>query len=178
MRERIQAASDAKMAEKVTAIGPELMRRVEKSIVLQMIDQGWRDHLAQLDMLRHGVNLRAYGQKQPILEYQREAFNMFNELMAGLRERVTTFLSRIEMRSEPPPEDLQPQARQALAVHETPRNQIGDGGAPEAAVRRVAPEHRNPNDPTSWGKVARNEACPCGSGKKFKHCHGAVEEVA
>ena len=182
MRERIQAASDAKVADKVASIGPDLMRRVEKSIVLQMIDQGWRDHLAQLDMLRHGVNLRAYGQKQPILEYQREAFVMFNELMTGLRERVTSFLSRIELRSEPPPEDLQPQVRQTQALHETPRAQIGDGGAPESttqrALPRVAPEQRNSNDPSTWGKVARNEACPCSSGKKFKHCHGAVEEVA
>jgi preprotein translocase subunit SecA len=183
MRERIQAASDAKMNDKVSTIGPELMRRVEKSIVLQMIDQGWRDHLAQLDMLRHSVNLRAYGQKQPLLEYQREAFGMFTDLMSGLRERVTAFLSRIELRAEPPPEDLQPQmSKRAQAVHERPQAQIGDGGVQEGAAQRalprVAPEHRNPNDPGTWGKVARNEACPCGSGKKFKHCHGAVEEVA
>ena len=186
IRERVQAASDAKMADKTAAIGPDLMRRVEKSIVLQMIDQGWRDHLAQLDMLRHGVNLRAYGQKQPLLEYQREAFNMFSELMSGLRERVTAFLSRVELRTEPPPEDLQPQAPQRMqAIHERPAAQIGDAGAAEGAqsagtraLPRVAPEQRNPNDPATWGKVARNEACPCGSGKKFKHCHGTVEEVA
>ena len=182
MRERILAASDAKMTAKVASVGPDLMRRVEKSIVLQMIDQGWRDHLAQLDMLRHSVNLRAYGQKQPLLEYQREAFNMFNELMSGLRERVTAFLSRVELRTEPPPEDLQPQAPQHMrAVHETPASQIGGDSPSENAQRalpRVAPEQRNANDPATWGKVARNEACPCGSGKKFKHCHGAVEEVA
>jgi preprotein translocase subunit SecA len=182
MRDRIMAASNAKMTAKVEAIGPDLMRRVEKSIVLQMIDQGWRDHLAQLDMLRHGVNLRAYGQKQPLLEYQREAFVMFNELMSGLRERVTAFLSRVELRAEPPPEDLQPQAPQiARATHETPRAQIGDAGHDPAAQRvmpRLAPEQRNPTDPATWGRVARNEACPCGSAKKFKHCHGAVEDAA
>ena len=182
MRDRILAASNAKMKDKVESIGPDLMRRVEKSIVLQMIDQGWRDHLAQLDMLRHGVNLRAYGQKQPLLEYQREAFVMFNELMSGLRERVTAFLSRVELRSEPPPEDLQPQAPQlARASHETPRAQVGDAGVDPTAQRalpRVAPEQRNPNDPATWGRVARNEACPCGSGKKFKHCHGTVEDAA
>ncbi len=182
MRERIQAASDAKLTAKTAEIGPELMRRVEKSIVLQMIDQGWRDHLAQLDMLRHSVNLRAYGQKQPLLEYQREAFNMFNDLMSGLRERVTAFLSRVELRPQTPPEDLEPQAPQRLrAIHETPAGQFGEDATAETArraVSRVAPEERNPNDPATWGKVARNEACPCGSGKKFKHCHGAVEEVA
>ncbi len=182
IRDRIQAAHDTKMKDKVENIGPDLMRRVEKSIILQMIDQGWRDHLAQLDMLRHGVNLRAYGQKQPLLEYQREAFGMFNDLMTGLRERVTTFLSRVEVRQEPPPEDLAPATpRRAQALHETPRAQIGDQGSAESGPRalpRVAPEERNPTDPATWGRVARNEACPCGSGKKFKHCHGAVEDAA
>src|SRR5262249_59543336 len=110
IRDRIAAAADAKFAEKVASVGDDLMRRVEKSLILQMIDQGWRDHLAQLDMLRHGVNLRAYGQKQPLLEYQREAFEMFNELLAGLRERVTSILSRIELRTAPAAEDLQPRA--------------------------------------------------------------------
>ena len=159
------------------------MRRVEKSIVLQMIDQGWRDHLAQLDMLRHSVNLRAYGQKQPLMEYQREAFVMFNELLSGLRERVTAFLSRVELRTEPPPEALQPPPPPRMrAVHEQPQSEIGASRAQDLAAQRVlpriAPEERVPTDPGTWGKVARNEACPCGSGKKFKHCHGAVEEVA
>jgi len=184
IRERIQKASDAKMLAKTAETGPEVMRRVEKSIVLQMIDHGWRDHLAQLDMLRHGVNLRAYGQKQPILEYQREAFNMFGELMTGLRERVTAFLSRIEFRNEPPPErDLTPPPRQMTATHQAPQQQVGeavtaDDLAAQRLLPRVAPESRNPNDPATWGKVARNEACPCGSGKKFKHCHGSVEDAA
>jgi preprotein translocase subunit SecA len=178
IRERITALSDAKFNEKSSAIGPDVMRRVEKSLVLQMIDQGWRDHLAQLDMLRHSVNLRAYGQKQPILEYQREAFVMFDELLSGLRERVTAFLSRVELRTEPPPEDLQPQApRRIRAIHEQPASEIGGGGVGQAHSR-VAAEDRVPNDPSTWGKVARNEACPCGSGRKFKHCHGAVEDVA
>ncbi len=180
IRERIQKASDAKMSEKEGNISPHIMRQVEKSIVLQMIDQGWRDHLAQLDMLRHGVNLRAYGQKQPLLEYQREAFVMFNDLMSSLRERVTIFLSRVELRNEPPPEDLQPQVPAgARAIHETPRPQIGASeAARQQMMPRVAAEERNPNDPATWGRVSRNEACPCGSGKKFKHCHGNVEEVA
>jgi len=182
IRDRIQNISNEKFNEKAAAIGQDVMRRVEKSLILQMIDQGWRDHLAQLDMLRHGVNLRAYGQKQPLLEYQREAFNMFNDLMQGLRERVTVFLSRVEIRNDPPPEDLQPHAPQHMrTLHERPAAQIGDNTGPDdgrRAMARVAPEARNPNDPGTWGKVARNEACPCGSSKKFKHCHGAVEDVA
>jgi len=183
IRERITALSDAKFNEKVTAISPDVMRRVEKSLVLQMIDQGWRDHLAQLDMLRHGVNLRAYGQKQPLLEYQREAFAMFNTLLSGLRERVTSILSRVELRVAPPPEDLEPRAPVgAREVKEQVQPLIGsaapfaqDAPRPQSRVR---PDERNPNDPSSWGKVARNEACPCGSGKKYKHCHGGVEDAS
>jgi preprotein translocase subunit SecA len=179
IRERITAAADARFNEKASSIGPETMRRVEKSLVLQMIDQGWRDHLAQLDMLRHGVNLRAYGQKQPLLEYQRESFNMFTEMLSGLRERVTSILSRIELRSEPAPEDLRPPAPlRGREVKEQVNSGIGDPLGDQLSLPRVAPESRNPNDPATWGKVARNEACPCGSGKKFKHCHGTVEEVA
>jgi preprotein translocase subunit SecA len=173
IRERIHQASDARTAERNASVGEDTMRRVEKSLVLQMIDQGWRDHLAQLDMLRHGVNLRAYGQKQPLLEYQREAFGMFQEMLAGLRERVTSILSRVVVRTEPPPEDLKPRP--------LPTTLIGGEAAAEPQPARVAaavpPEERNPTDPNSWGRVARNEPCPCGSGKKFKHCHGVPRQA-
>jgi len=180
IRERITHAADARFTEKASTLGPDTMRRVEKSLILQMIDQGWRDHLAQLDMLRHGVNLRAYGQKQPLLEYQRESFEMFTELMSSLRERVTSILSRIEFRAEPSPESLQPRAPvRGREIHEQVNSGIGDAGlADQRALPRVAPESRDPNDPATWGRIARNEPCPCGSGKKFKHCHGASEQVA
>ena len=184
IRERITQASDAKFNEKADAVGPDLMRRVEKSLVLQMIDQAWRDHLAQLDMLRHGVNLRAYGQKQPLLEYQREAFDMFNLLLTGLRERVTSILSRVELRTTPPPEDLEPRAPQGHEVKEQVQPVVGSIAPLPSAIDaqrmlpRVRADQRDPSDPSSWGKVARNESCPCGSGKKYKHCHGTVEEVA
>ena len=125
IRDRIQNISNEEFNEKAAAIGQDVMRRVEKSLILQMIDQGWRDHLAQLDMLRHGVNLRAYGQKQPLLEYQREAFQMFNEMLEALREKVTTILSRIEFRAEPAPEDLQPRMpTRAREVHEIGRAHV------------------------------------------------------
>ncbi len=180
IRERIAHAADARFNEKSSSIGPETMRRVEKSLILQMIDQGWRDHLAQLDMLRHGVNLRAYGQKQPLLEYQRESFEMFTELLSSLRERVTSILSRIELRAEPSPEALQPRAPvRGREVHEHVNSGIGDAGlADQRALPRVTADNRDPNDPATWGRVARNEACPCGSGKKFKHCHGSADEAA
>ena len=185
IRDRITQAADTKFTTKVATFGEDLMRRVEKSLILQTIDQGWRDHLAQLDMLRHGVNLRAYGQKQPLLEYQREAFVMFNEMLSSLRERVTTMLSRIEIRNEPTPVDLAPPPMlQTREIHpELPPVVGGDGTtesdlAAQRAFLRVAPEQRDPNDPSTWGRVSRNEACPCGSGKKFKHCHGVESEVA
>ena len=184
IRERVTEASNAKINSKKSAIGDDVMRRVEKSLVLQMIDQAWRDHLAQLDMLRQAVNLRALGQKTPLLEYQRESFDMFEALLTGLRERVTSVLSRVELRREPAPEDLRPKTpAQRQATKEQIQPGAGGGIPPSAAAAqrslpRVNPDSRNPNDPSSWGKVSRNEACPCGSGKKYKHCHGAVEEVA
>ncbi len=185
IRERITHAADTKFADKAVNFGEELMRRIEKSLILQAIDQGWRDHLAQLDMLRHGVNLRAYGQKQPLLEYQREAFIMFNELLTGLRERVVTMLSRIEIRTEPAPEDFRPPTLQTREIKEQVAPIVGGDGTTEsdlaaqrAGLPRVTAEQRDPNDPSTWGKVSRNEACPCGSGKKFKHCHGIEREVA
>ena len=183
IRDRIMEASDAKIEAKRAAIGDDVMRRVEKSLVLQMIDQAWRDHLAQLDMLRQAVNLRAFGQKTPLLEYQRESFDMFEALLTGLRERVTGVLSRVELRREPAPEDLQPKTPSRMqTVKEDPQQSIGAsksvGDAAQRSLPRVSPDARDPNVPSTWGKVSRNEACPCGSGKKFKHCHGAVEEVA
>ncbi len=173
--ERITAAIDKKMGDKLTAYGPELMRRVEKSLLLQTIDHGWRDHLARLDYLRHGVNLRAYGQKQPLLEYQREAYVMFEEMLGSLRERLTSILSRIEIRQDPTPETLAPKPTikldQARSLNPPSRTQEFVSAR---AQGRQQSDQRNPADPATWGKVARNELCPCGSGKKFKHCHGTA----
>ncbi|MDX2143142.1 MAG: preprotein translocase subunit SecA [Rhodospirillaceae bacterium] len=180
IRDRMTAAIDQRMTDKLASFGPDLMRRVEKSLLLQTIDHGWRDHLARLDYLRHGVNLRAYGQKTPLLEYQREAFIMFEEMLSSLRERITTVLARVELRTEPAPEDLKPPPPKIVRDIERAQN-------PSAATRefvaaravgRTTPDRRDPNDPATWGKVARNEACPCGSGKKFKHCHGTLTAEA
>jgi preprotein translocase subunit SecA len=178
IRDRITQASDASMDERTADAGEETMRQVEKSVVLQMIDQGWRDHLAQLDMLRHGVNLRAYGQKQPLLEYQREAFGLFQEMLAGLREKVTSILSRVVIRTQPVEEDLKPAPPKAATAPPLMAASEPQGAAGPRSVPYVPPEHRNPNDPSSWGRVARNEPCPCGSGKKFKHCHGIHSRAA
>ena len=175
MRDRILNTINEKMDAKTANYGAELMRRVEKSLLLQTIDQGWRDHLARLDYLRHGVNLRAYGQKQPLLEYQREAYVMFEEMLESLRERITSILARIEIRTEPTAEQLEPKPAlkpdQLRGLKPTPQTQEFVAAR---VVARANPNERNPTDPGSWGKVSRNEACPCGSGKKYKHCHGTV----
>ena len=181
IRDRMVQAADRKMAEKSANFGPDIMRRVEKSLVLQMVDAGWRDHLQQLDYLRGSINLRSYGQKQPLLEYQKESFQMFQKMLESLREKVTEILARVEIQMQPAPEDLKPVGPKGT--------QLGRGPTPEQAEARqkrveeigrqrsrprIRPEERNPNDPSTWGKVSRNESCPCGSGKKFKHCHGLV----
>jgi preprotein translocase subunit SecA len=178
IRERITAAIDTKMDAKTADFGPELMRKVEKSLLLQTIDHGWRDHLARLDYLRHGVNLRAYGQKQPLLEYQREAYVMFEEMLESLRERTTSILSRVEVRKESAAEDLKPKpALKPDQVRALNPSRSTQAFVASRAVGRQADEQRNPADPATWGKVARNETCPCGSGKKYKHCHGAISGV-
>lgn len=175
IRDRVIDASNRKMAEKSVNAGTDVMRRVEKSLVLQMIDAGWRDHLQQLDFLRASINLRSYGQKQPLLEYQKESFGMFQEMLEGLRERVTEILSRVEIKVEPTPDQLKPVGPRGVSPEqaEARRKRIEEIGQ-QRAMPRVSAKERDATDPTTWGKVSRNEPCPCGSGKKYKHCHGVV----
>ncbi|MEQ8509022.1 MAG: preprotein translocase subunit SecA [Rhodospirillaceae bacterium] len=178
IRDRMIAQSDSKMAQKSVNVGPDVMRRVEKSLVLQMIDAGWRDHLQRLDYLRGSVGLRSYAQKQPLLEYQKESFTMFQEMLEGLRERVTEILSRVEIKVEPTEDQLKPAgpripkgfSPEEVAARRKRVDEIGQ----QRAMPRIKPDDRDPNDPATWGKVSRNEVCPCGSGKKYKHCHGVV----
>ncbi len=186
MKERILAASDRKMAEKAANYGPDVMRTVEKSLLLQLLDQSWKEHLLQLDHLRHGIGLRAYGQRDPLNEYKREAFNMFDEMLGQLRERVTEVLSHVELRVEQPQQAaaaLAPQApRQmhegrtdpAFATAGAGSDAPPDGGGAAAKAQPVRNPAFDAADPGTWGKVARNAACPCGSGRKYKHCHGKV----
>ena len=146
VEERLTDMSDRYMAEKAVRIGPDTMRMAEKSLLLQVLDQQWKLHLLSLDQLRQGISLRAYAQKDPLNEYKREAFEMFEGLLAGLRETVTMVLSHVEIR--------QPEPETAAAA---PSEAAGSAAA--------APVNR---------KVSRNEPCPCGSGKKYKHCHGKL----
>ena len=187
VRERITDAADKAFAKKVADYTPEVMRMAEKSILLQLLDQTWKDHLLSLDHLRQGINLRAYAQKDPLNEYKREAFDLFSEMLGSLRENVTGVMSHLEIQAEEDV-DLRPRGL-STEMHET-RNDpalemalLGDGdllledGPPGGGMplRTNAPAAEvDPNNPASWGKVARNALCPCGSGKKFKHCHGRV----
>ena len=192
---RVERRADEHMAAKVGQWGSDVIRYVEKSILLQTLDHLWREHLVMLDHLRQVIGLRGYGQRDPLNEYKAEAFSLFEAMSQSLREAVTAQLMRVEIMASPPPEQQHPvplpvmeahkidpttgedEMALALAGAETlARHGIGPsaGGAMPAAARNAAAPApaRNPQDPTSWGKVGRNEACPCGSGKKFKHCHG------
>jgi len=162
IRERVTDAVERKMAEKAARIGPDVMRMAEKTLLLQILDQNWKEHLLGLDHLRHGIGLRAYGQRDPLNEYKREAFDMFESMMTHLREQTTQLLAHIEIRQ---PEPMQPgPPPQAPAA--PPSAQLQTGG-PQA-------NGADPNNPASWKNVSRNAACPCGSGKKYKHCHGRL----
>jgi preprotein translocase subunit SecA len=186
IEERIVAASDRKMAEKTANYGPELMRMAEKSLLLQLLDQTWKDHLLSLDHLRQGINLRAYAQRDPLNEYKREAFELFEGMLGHLREQVTSVLSHVELRFEAPPEPP-PGFSEAAAPAER-EAVLAEAGAmpgpgrmppppPPRPARRppAAPAGERPAGPRApWAGTPRNAACPCGSGKKFKHCHGRL----
>ncbi|MFA6019273.1 MAG: preprotein translocase subunit SecA [Rhodospirillales bacterium] len=163
---RVTEAVENKMAHKAADYGPDLMRQVEHSILVQMLDQCWKEHLLGLDHLRQGIGLRAYGQRDPLNEYKREAFNLFSLMLEGLKERVVSLLAHVELRFEEPPPDLLAPPKPGK-MFET-RHDPAFGPVPDEAPPM------DPNDPNSWARTPRNSPCPCGSGKKYKHCHGAV----
>jgi preprotein translocase subunit SecA len=175
---RVERRADEHMAAKVAQWGPDVMRYVEKSILLQSLDHLWREHLLMLEHLRQVIGLRGFGQRDPLNEYKSEAFQLFESLLSHLREAVTAQLMRVEIMQAPQPEPqnlpfmeahhLNPATGEdELAMSETVATLARNAGA--AVSNTVA---RDPKDPSTWGKVGRNETCPCGSGKKFKHCHG------
>ncbi len=176
---RVERRADEHMAAKVAQWGSDLMRQIEKTVLLQILDHLWREHLVMLEHLRQVIGLRGYGQRDPLNEYKAEGFNLFEAMSQNLREQVTAQLMRLEIVAQPPPEAQQLPYMEAS--HVDPAS--GEGGmnydfadAPlspaYAGNGTVRAAERNPKDPSSWGKVGRNEACPCGSGKKYKHCHG------
>ncbi|RUU13019.1 preprotein translocase subunit SecA [Mesorhizobium sp. USDA-HM6] len=179
IRERISAAAEAAAKERAERFGPDVMSYVERSVVLQTLDHLWREHIVNLDHLRSVVGFRGYAQRDPLQEYKGEAFELFQGMLGNLRQAVTAQLMRVELvrqAAEAPP----PEAPDMFGSHldGTTGEDDFQGGETALLVRQesnaiVAPENRDPKNPATWGKVGRNEACPCGSGKKYKHCHGA-----
>ena len=207
--DRLKKQSASKMAAKTANYGAELMRLAEKSLLLQLLDQTWKEHLLALDHLRQGIGLRAYGQKDPLNEYKREAFDMFEGMLDNLRETVTSVMCHLELSVDAEELAAMEAAQTEMDMQETRMDpafadaemaMAGDPGLHPAAPMQTQNAATNvltadtdpadappgwelnaalgrwvdPNDPESWGKVPRNAACPCGSGKKYKHCHGRV----
>ncbi len=174
---RIKEAADKAAAEKAERFGPQIMTYVEKSVIMQSLDNLWREHLVNLDHLRSVVGFRGYAQRDPLNEYKTEAFELFQSMLANLREVVISQLMRVEIVREAPPEPELPPMTGRHIDGTTGENDFDDAAWSEHQHdnRSVPPAERDPADPRTWGKVSRNEACPCGSGKKYKHCHGAFE---
>ncbi|MBZ9886173.1 preprotein translocase subunit SecA [Mesorhizobium sp. CA10] len=178
IRERITAAADAAAKERADRFGPDVMNYVERSVVLQTLDHLWREHIVNLDHLRSVVGFRGYAQRDPLQEYKSEAFELFQAMLGNLEQAVTAQLMRVELvrqAADAPP----PEAPEMFGSHIDGSTGEDDfqGGETALLIRQdtnavVAPENRDPKNPASWGKVGRNELCPCGSGKKYKHCHG------
>jgi len=182
IHERITKAVEERVAAKEANYGPEIMRDVEKSLLLQLLDQLWKDHLLTLDHLRQGIGLRAYAQRDPLNEYKREAFDLFEEMLAMLRERVTQVMSHVELEVGEPSQ-FNPTQQEMTETREDPAfvGEAAYAGDQDPAplpfgpvVRRQASDNLDPDDPSTWGRVSRNSACPCKSGRKYKHCHGKL----
>ncbi len=171
VKDRLRRTADEAMAQKVARYTPDVMRQVEKAILLQTLDNLWREHLANLDHLRSVVGFRGYAQRDPLQEYKTEAFTLFEAMLAQLRQMTTAQLLRVELVTEQPP---QMPAEPEMHAHHIDPLTGEDEMALADAQTVVAAGQRDPNNPATWGKVGRNEACPCGSGKKYKHCHGAL----
>ncbi|MCM2561927.1 preprotein translocase subunit SecA [Lutimaribacter sp. EGI FJ00015] len=170
--ERLEEASDKLMAEKAEAFGADTMRQIEKQILLQTIDGKWREHLLTLEHLRSVVGFRGYAQRDPLNEYKSESFHLFETMLDSLRTEVTQKLSQIR----PLTEQEQQAMVQELAAQQAAQQAALDQATAESEARTVAELEGgfDENDPSTWGNPGRNEVCPCGSGKKFKHCHGRV----
>jgi preprotein translocase subunit SecA len=156
------------------------MRLVEKNVLLQILDQVWKEHLLALDHLRQGIGLRAYGQRDPLNEYKAEAFALFNGMLEELKERVTSNLARVELGPDPnlapPPRPqgvlIESHAEPALEMAASEPAYEMAGGETRVTAMPARTDQVDPNDMSTWRNSPRNAPCPCGSGKKFKHCHG------
>ncbi len=171
MSEKIIKETDTLIAQKNALVPSSIIHLVEKSIVLQTLDQLWKEHIATLDLMRHTIVLRAYGQKDPLNEYKREAFNMFSDMLDLLKERITVLICRTTIQQgsdqDVKEQEQKTQNRKMEAIHESIENR--SGVAPENK-----PSNQNIEEHPEWKNISRNSPCPCGSGKKYKHCHGKV----
>ena len=168
-------------ADKEQKYGDQIMRKIEKQIFLITLDSEWKDHLLSLDKLRQSINLRAYAQKDPLIEYKKEGFNMFEDMMLRVEEQMISRLSHVEISvssnegevnliaQAPKPKTFESRVEPNFSPAKNENVKV-----PTAPIRsHVDPENRDPRDPSTWGQVGRNEPCPCKSGKKYKNCHGA-----
>jgi len=181
IRERVTTAVDGYYNSKREKYTPDIMRQVEKAVLLQTLDRLWREHIVTVDYLRQVIHLRGYGQRDPLNEYKTEGFTLFADMVARMKEAVVSQLMRIEIQTRPD-DDLLPNADELppMEVHHQDMTTGLDDAAEtqpafgtmgfEVATKTAA---RDPKKPETWGKVGRNDDCPCGSGKKYKHCHGA-----
>jgi preprotein translocase subunit SecA len=186
VRERLVRAADEKAAKKAADFGPQIIRQIEKAVLLQTLDHLWREHLVTMEHLRQVIGLRGYGQRDPLNEYKSESFTLFEHVLARLREAVTGQLMHVELsqQQDVPPLDvaelppmeahhLDPTTGEDAFVLEAADAGGATLGNVGPARTRKAAQGPNPANPSTWGKVQRNALCPCGSGKKYKHCHGA-----
>ena len=180
IRKRVQTAADTIYAQKREKFGNEVMNQVEKAVLLQTLDKLWRDHIVTVDHLRQVIHLRGYGQRDPLNEYKSEAFNLFSELLHVLKSKVTSQIMRVEVQSKLTNDDMLPDEDELpmMEAHHIDATS-GDDDVGEGLLTLAKPVPKraavalDPKDPETWGKVSRNDPCPCGSGKRFKHCHGA-----
>ncbi|MCF8510181.1 MAG: preprotein translocase subunit SecA [Rhodobacteraceae bacterium] len=181
MTERLTKQSDAMMDEKLAAFGADSMRSIEKQLLLQTIDAKWRDHLLRLEHLRSVVGFRGYAQRDPLNEYKTESFTLFEHMLDSLRQDVTQKLSQIRPISPEEQKALMEQYQAQLAAHQAAQAgaKLSAAQAAAGAVAATAPQAAlagfDEADPSTWGNPARNDTCPCGSGEKFKHCHGKLD---
>lgn len=181
--QRVLADMDRRLAEKAANFGPDMMRFAEKSILLQLLDQVWKEHLLALDHLRQGIGLRAYAQRDPLNEYKHEAFELFEDMLGRLRNVVSGALLHLQIQAPIPEMGRGMESIDMVADHPEAASMSAD--FEEQDLQRPAPStprqtrlagaaSLDPNDPSTWGRVSRNDQCPCGSGRKYKHCHGKI----
>ncbi len=170
LRERILEEAEKAYKAKEETVGEELMRHFEKAVMLQTLDSQWKEHLAQMDYLRTGINLRGYAQKDPKQEYKRESFSLFTTMLDNIKHEVIRIISRVQVRAPEDVDAVDQQRRQSgdVQYQHDDAQKVGEQEAEEAAPQAAQPYTRD------GSKVGRNDPCPCGSGKKFKHCHGAI----